>query len=166
MTMEKEQIVKNFITEMCFENPDAEKVIFKDLHLVLNENKDIEFSILDNKKVTFYGSLNEKFSDEFILFYKLEMEIELFFDFILFSNWNYFDYYTNLTYCLSEAYDDDENDENDLFTYVFLSDNSSIPEDLNCHLKDLIGKENYDLFIDFMLTETNNKLKNAIYKVY
>lgn len=163
--------IKNFINNLFYGDNDIKDDIRKKLDLVFSENKDIEVLNDENMNITFLGETTKelkKTDDNIILVYKCTEYFlgtsNYLFGFVYKYNDVYIDYKTNLSVCFSGNKKQNKN----RFKVTYLAVDPFRKSDVADYdnVQSIVGDETYKLFINFMLTDSKNKLKNAIYKIY
>lgn len=162
--------IYNFITYITKDKDAIVNTFYENLEIALIEDKDVIFKL--NEKVIFsiFGSFTKKaksINDNIIFIYRITAlknneEID-YFGFVFENKDEYLDYQTNINYsfCL-----DNNSTGKKGFYRKRLKRFPILDITYYNNLKDIVGKETYNLLIDFMLENTNNKIKNVIYKVY
>lgn len=153
---------------------DTKKVV---LNKVKQANENFEDLIVYSKyglKITMYGEILEKIkkvNENIIFVFEVNKVLigmnYVYFGFVYHDKAN--DIYVEISVLMNNCFNVNLKGNYDPFIVgVLRSSNDFNDYDDNKYknVKEVIGDEAYDLFVNFMLTSTNNKVKSAIYKAF
>lgn len=173
---EVEKFIENFYGQTLRLNLDPEESSdFRErISTVFTDGSDLEVFKNERYRFTFIGSVLKeikKHSNDIVLVYKLEETIKNkcheYYGFIYndTSNESFVEYYVITTECFDER----NRKTNPFHTNMVRGSSISFLHDhfkLYDNVKGCICEKAYNLFVDFMLEDSNNKVKNVIYKLF